>query len=64
MSCKDKYESCYNNGWNGVMAWMEYRSDGSSGCDSMWYRYDLTQEATHRIYELIPEKIFPNESDK
>ena len=34
-------------------------SNGSSGCDSVWYRYDLTKEATDAIAELIPEKVFP-----
>lgn len=59
MSLADKYKSSYDNGWCGVMAWMDYHSDDSSGCDSVWYRYDLTQEAAHTMYELIPEKIYP-----
>lgn len=59
MSAAEKYRSSYEKGWNGVMVWMEYRSDGSSGCDSMWYRYDLTQEATRGMLETIPEKVFP-----
>lgn len=53
------YEKAYENGWNGVMFWMEYRNDGTSGCDSVWYRYDLTQQATKAMFEKIPEKIYP-----
>ena len=59
MTCAEKYKSSYDNGWNGVMVWMEYRTDGSSGCDELWYRYDLTKEATNLMAELIPEKIHP-----
>ena len=59
MTNAEKYKSAYDNGWNGVMLWMDYRTDGSSGCDSLWYRYDLTQEATNSMYGIIPEKIYP-----
>lgn len=59
MSCTEKYKSLYENGWNGLMVWMEYRTDGSSGCDELWYRYDLTSAATNAMNELIPEKIHP-----
>ncbi len=59
VSCPDKYKSAYENGWCGVMVWMEYRTDGSSGCDELWYRYDLTREATNAMAQLIPEKIHP-----
>ncbi len=62
MSCAVKYQSAYEKGWNGVMVWMEYRTDGSSGCDELWYRYDLTKEATNKMAELIPEKIHPLDS--
>lgn len=59
MSCAEKYQLAYEKGWSGVMVWMEYRTDGSSGCDELWYRYDLTSEATNKMAELIPEKIHP-----
>ncbi len=59
MTCEEFYQSAYENGWNGVMVWMEYRTDGSSGCDEKWYRYDLTKAATNAMNELIPEKIHP-----
>lgn len=59
MTCAEKYKSAYDNGWNGVMVWMEYRTDGTSGCDSLWYRNDLTAEATKGMYEYVPEKIYP-----
>ncbi len=59
MTCEEFYKSAYEKGWNGVMVWMEYRTDGSSGCDELWYRYDLTQAATNAMNDLIPEKIHP-----
>lgn len=59
MSCAEKYKSAYDKGWNGVMVWMEYRTDGTSGCDSLWYRNDLTSEAAKGMYEYVPEKIYP-----
>lgn len=55
----EKYQQLYDDGWNGIMVWMEYHDDGTSGCDSVWYRYDLTQEATNYMAEQIPEKIYP-----
>ena len=59
LTVTDKYKSAHDNGWNGVMVWMEYRTDGTSGCDSLWYRNDLTAEGTKAMYEYIPEKIYP-----
>lgn len=59
MTCEEKYKSSYEKGWNGVMVWMEYRTDGSSGCDKLWYRYDLTEAATNAMAELVPEKVHP-----
>lgn len=59
MTCAEKYKSAYENGWTGIMVWMEYRTDGSSGCDELWYRYDLTKDAANSMAELIPEKIHP-----
>lgn len=59
MTCEEFYQSAYENGWSGVLVWMEYRTDGSSGCDELWYRYDLTKVATNAMNELIPGKIYP-----
>ncbi len=56
MSAAEKYRAAYDNGWSGVMVWMEYRTDGSSGCDELWYRYDLTREATNAMAEYIAEQ--------
>lgn len=65
MTCEEFYQSAYEKGWNGVLVWMEYRTDGSSGCDELWYRYDLTKAATNAMNELIPEKIHPwNNAEK
>ena len=47
------YEKCYNNGWNGVMMWMS--NDGAEHA-SNWA--DI-EEATKKIEELAPEKVFP-----
>lgn len=55
LTLTEKYTSAYDNGWNGVMVWMEPRTDE----ELMWYRYDLTETATNAMYELIPEKIDP-----
>ncbi len=55
MTAEEKYKAAYDNGWSGVMVWMEYRKDGSSGCDEMWYRYDLTRQATNAMAEYIPQ---------
>lgn len=57
MSLSDKYRSTHDNGWNGVMVWMEYRENE----EQQWYRYDLTKEATNSMAEYIPEKIHPIE---
>ena len=55
MSLPDKYKSMYDKGWNGILVWMEPRKDE----EPMWYRYDLTREATNALFEYIPEKIDP-----
>lgn len=47
------YEKCYNNGWNGVMMWCS--NNGSEHADN-WA--DI-EEATKKIEELAPEKVFP-----
>ncbi len=59
MTCEEFYQSAYEKGWSGVLVWMEYRTDGSSGCDELWYRYDLTKVATNAMNELIPGMIHP-----
>lgn len=51
----EKYKSTYENGWNGLMVWMEPRTDE----EYTWYRYDLTKTATNAMLKLIPEKIDP-----
>lgn len=54
MTLADKYKSVYENGWNGIMVWMQFTDS-----DYVWYRYDLTQLAANAMAELIPEKIHP-----
>ena len=55
MSMPEKYKSMYDNGWNGILVWMEPQKDQ----DPMWYRYDLTSEASNALYDYIPDKIDP-----
>ncbi|MBP3856853.1 MAG: cellulase family glycosylhydrolase [Ruminiclostridium sp.] len=55
MTLTEKYKSMYDKGWNGLLVWMEPRKDE----DPMWYRYDLTREATNALYEYIPDLIDP-----
>lgn len=56
MTVAQKYEYSYNNGWNGVMTWMDpQEKDGGYE----YYRYDLTSSASNHMNELIPEKIHP-----
>lgn len=59
MTLTEKYKNCHDNGWCGVLVWMESRHDGTSGCDEIWYRYDLTEEAVNAMAEYIPDKIYP-----
>lgn len=40
----------------------DHFKDGSSGCDELWYRYDLTREATNKMAEIIPDKVHPLDS--
>ena len=54
MSLTDKYKSVYDNGWCGIMVWMQ-----PSGGDNVWYSYDLTRVATNAMAEYIPDKIHP-----
>ena len=53
MTLTEKYQNAYENGWCGVMVWMQTEEDKS------WYRYDLTEVATNAMAKLIPEKIDP-----
>ncbi len=55
MTLTEKYQSCYDNGWNGIMVWMEPVTDEEYD----WYRYDLTKEATNAIAEYAYDKIYP-----
>jgi hypothetical protein len=55
MTLTEKYQSMYDNGWNGIMVWMEYRADE----EQVWYCYDLTKAATSAMAEAIPEKVHP-----
>lgn len=55
MSLTEKYKSTHDNGWNGIMVWMEPRSEEAD----IWYEYKLTKEATNAMNEYIPEKIYP-----
>lgn len=52
MTLTEKYQNCYDNGWSGVLVWMEPRDDG-------WYCYNLTQTATRAFAEKYPEKVYP-----
>ena len=55
MSLTEKYKALHDNGWQGLLVWMEPRADE----ELMWYCYDLTKEATNAMAEYIPEKIHP-----
>ena len=54
MSLTEKYKSVYENGWNGIMVWMQTVNE-----DYVWYRYDLTQPAVNAMNEYISDKIYP-----
>lgn len=56
LTSAQKYEYCFNNGWNGVMTWMDPQKSGES---YEYYKYDLTASATNHMNELIPEKVHP-----
>jgi hypothetical protein len=55
MTLTEKYKSMHDNGWNGLMVWMEYREDE----EQVWYCYDLTKEATNAMAEYVPNEIHP-----
>lgn len=48
----ERYESAYNNGWNGVMAWT---SNGVDNCGG----YEDVKPAVESIAELAEDKVFP-----
>ena len=47
------YEKSYSNGWNGVMMWC------SNNVEKHADNWADIEEATKRIEELAPEKVFP-----
>lgn len=49
------YIEYYDNDWNGVLVWMQ--SDLEA--DPVWYRFDLTAEATNEMADYIYDKIYP-----
>lgn len=57
MTAAEKYENSYNNGWNGVMTWMDPHKNENDEYE--YYKYDLTAAASNRMNEIAPEKIHP-----
>lgn len=55
ISLPDLYKSTCDNGWNGLLVWMEPREDE----EQMWYCYDLTSEATNSMADYIKDRIYP-----
>lgn len=53
-SLTEKYEIAYENGWQGVMVWMQSQEDHS------WYEYGLTQEATQAFEKNHTDLVYPN----
>lgn len=49
----EKYEIAYENGWQGLMVWMERKEDGT------WYEYGLTQAATSAFAEKHKDLVYP-----
>lgn len=54
MTLPEKYKSVYDNGWCGIMVWMQ--TDGS---EDVWYGYGFTEKATNYMAECIPDKVHP-----
>ncbi len=48
MSLTEKYKQAYDNGWNGVMVWMQTTEE-----EYVWYRYDLTKQAVNDMAEYM-----------
>lgn len=55
MTLPELYKSVYENGWNGILVWMEPRQEE----DTIWYGFDLTAEATNEMADYIFDKIYP-----
>ena len=55
MTLPELYKSVYENGWNGILVWMEPRQEE----ETIWYRFDLTAEATNEMADYIFDKIYP-----
>ncbi|MCD7823571.1 MAG: cellulase family glycosylhydrolase [Oscillospiraceae bacterium] len=55
LTLTEKYKACYDNGWNGIMVWMQPSWNDETG----WYEYDLTSEATNAMAEYIYDEIYP-----
>lgn len=56
MTLPEKYRSLYDNGWEGMLVWMQ--SD-TSNTEMVWYRYDLTKEAANDMAEYVFDKVYP-----
>ncbi len=57
ISLTEKYKMTYENGWNGLMVWMEPREKTEE--ETGWYRYDLTKTAVNAMRDMIPQKVDP-----
>lgn len=58
MTLSEKYRSMHDNGWEGMLVWMQSDTE-QDDVESVWYRYDLTKEATNSMAEYIYDKIYP-----
>lgn len=54
MTLSEKYQSVYENGWRGIMVWMQ-----TDGEEDVWYGYGYTEKATNYMAEYIPDKVHP-----
>lgn len=55
LTLSEIYRTMYDNGWDGVLVWMESHFDQ----DPVWYEYALTAEATNSMADYIYDKIYP-----
>lgn len=55
MNLSDVYKSSYDNEWGGILVWMEPRDKE----EPMWYRFDLTAEASNQMAEYAYDEIYP-----
>ena len=53
----EEFEMAYNNGYSGVMPWVQHDTNDESG----WGGYSFVSDAARHMYTVIPEKILPNE---